>query len=67
MRLFSKKVLIRLVILLFLIIAIYIFNLNNQVRAEFSKQLTSSQNFSQIQYSLDNYPKDRKAIIPKIL
>tara|TARA_B100001173_G_scaffold280803_1_gene264515 strand:+ start:42 stop:710 length:669 start_codon:yes stop_codon:yes gene_type:complete len=58
MRLFSKKVLKRLVILLFLIIAIYIFNLNNQVKAEFSKQLTTKKNVSQIEYLIDDYPLD---------
>ena len=58
MRLFSKRILKRLIILLFLIISIFIFYLNNQVKAEFSKQLTSSKNVTQIEYLIDDYPID---------
>ena len=58
MRLFSKRSLKSLAILLLLILTFYIFHLNTKVKVEFSNQLKPLKNVTQIQYSLDNYPKD---------
>ena len=58
MRLVSKRYLKSLVILLLLILTFYIFHLNSKVKDEFSNPLKPLKNVTQIQYSLDNYPKD---------
>lgn len=58
MRLVSKRYLKSLVILLLLLLTFYIFHLNSKVKAEFSNPLKPLKNVTQIQYSLDNYPKD---------
>ena len=58
MRLVSKRYLKSLVILLLLLLTFYIFHLNSIVKAEFSNPLKPLKNVTQIQYSLDNYPKD---------
>ena len=40
-----------------LILTVYIFHLNSQVKAEFSNPLKLSNNVTQIEYSIDEYPK----------
>ena len=58
MRLLSKRWIKRVLALLLLIIVYYIFNLNNQVKSEFSYQLKPTKNVTQIEYSIDDYPPD---------
>jgi len=58
MRLFNKRSIKTIVILLLFIVTIYIFHLNSLVKAEFSNPLTPSINVAQIEYSFDEYPKD---------
>ena len=58
MRLFSKRLMKIVVIILLLIIAFYIFHLNSLVKDEFSNPLTPSKNVNQIEYSIDDYPID---------
>ena len=45
-------------ILLLIILTIYIFKLNNEVKAEFSNPPNLPSNVNQIEYSIDEYPKD---------
>ena len=58
MRLVSKRYLKSLVVLLLLLLTFYIFHLNSKVKSEFSNPLKPLKNVTQVQYSLDNYPKD---------
>ena len=58
MRLFSRRSIKSGVILLLLILTIYIFHLNNLVKNEFSNPLRPSKNVTQIEYTIDDYPKD---------
>ena len=48
----------RILIVLLIAFTLYILNLNNQVKAEFSKQLSNSINVTQIDYLIDDYPLD---------
>ena len=46
------------VLLIFLISLSYLFYLNTLIKNEFSKEIKQNQNVIQIQYSLDDYPKE---------
>ena len=58
MQLIKKRFFKIAVILLLIILTVYIFKLNNEVKDEFSNPLKLQSNVNQIEYSIDEYPKD---------
>ena len=58
MQLIKKRFFKIVVILLLAILTVYISKLNNEVKAEFSNSPKLSNNVNQIEYSIDEYPKD---------
>ena len=58
MQLIKKRFFKVAVILLLAILTVYIFKLNNEVKAEFSNSPKLSNNVNQIEYSIDEYPVD---------
>ena len=58
MQLIKKRFFKIAVILLLAILAVYIFKLNIEVKAEFSNPPKLPSNVNQIEYALDEYPKD---------
>ncbi len=58
MQLIKKRFFKIAVILLLAILTVYIFKLNNEVKDEFSNPLKLPSNVNQIEYSIDEYPKD---------
>ena len=58
MQLIKKRFFKIAVILLLSILTVYIFKINNEVKAEFSNPLKLPNNVNQIEYSIDEYPKD---------
>ena len=58
MQLIKKRFFKTAVILLLAILTIYIFKINSEVKAEFSNPLKLPSNVNQIEYSIDEYPKD---------
>ena len=54
-----KKRFFKIAVILFLaILTVYIFKINSEVKAEFSNPLKLPNNVNQIEYSIDEYPKD---------
>ena len=58
MQLIKKRFFKIAVILLLAILTVYIFKINSEVKAEFSNPLKLPSNVNQIEYSIDEYPKD---------
>lgn len=58
MQLIKKRFFKIAVILLLAILTVYIFKINSEVKAEFSNPLKLPNNVNQIEYSIDEYPKD---------
>ena len=58
MQLIKKRFFKIAVILLLSILTVYIFKINNEVKAEFSNPFKLPNNVNQIEYSIDEYPKD---------
>ena len=58
MQLIKKRFFKIAVILLIAILTVYIFKINSEVKAEFSNPLKLPNNVNQIEYSIDEYPKD---------
>ena len=58
MQLIKKRFFKIAVILLLSALTVYIFKINSEVKAEFSNPLNLPNNVNQIEYSIDEYPKD---------
>jgi penicillin-binding protein 1B len=58
MQLIKKRFFKIAVILLLAILTVYIFKINSEVKAEFSNPPKLPSNVNQIEYSIDEYPKD---------
>ena len=58
MQLIKKRFFKIAVILLLTILTVYIFKINSEVKAEFSNPPNIPSNVNQIEYSIDEYPKD---------
>ena len=58
MQLIKKRFFKIAVILLLAILTVYIFKINSEVKAEFSNPPNIPSNVNQIEYSIDEYPKD---------
>ena len=58
MQLIKKRFFKIAVIFLLAILTVYIFKINSEVKAEFSNPLKLPNNVNQIEYSIDEYPKD---------
>ena len=58
MQLIKKRFFKIAVILLLSALTVYIFKINSEVKAEFSNPLKLPNNVNQIEYSIDEYPKD---------
>jgi penicillin-binding protein 1B len=58
MQLIKKRFFKIAVILLLAILTVYIFKINSEVKAEFSNPPKLPNNVNQIEYSIDEYPKD---------
>ena len=58
MQLIKRNIFKFSVLLIFLISISYLFYLNSLIKNEFSKEIKQNQSVIQIQYSLDDYPKD---------
>ena len=58
MQLIKKRFFKIAVILLLAILTVYIFKINSEVKAEFSNPPKLPSNVDQIEYSIDEYPKD---------
>ena len=58
MQLIKKRFFKIAVILLLATLTVYIFKINSEVKAEFSNPLKLPNNVNQIEYSIDEYPKD---------
>lgn len=58
MQLIKKRFFKIVVIFLLAILTVYIFKINSEVKAEFSNPPNIPSNVNQIEYSIDEYPKD---------
>ena len=58
MQLIKKRFFKIAVILLLAVLTVYILKINSEVKAEFSNPLKLPNNVNQIEYSIDEYPKD---------
>ena len=58
MQLIKKRFFKNVVILLLATLTVYIFKLNSEVKAEFSNPPKLPSNVNQIEYAIDEYPKD---------